>query len=157
MRRFMFLLAVIFLVGASSSQSQTMRAAAQGEKALLFNFVGLNALSLNAYQGGIGAKYFLSDGLALRGLLLFGIDNKTVSTTPEATDNLFTFGIGGAIEYHLPISSSVSPYVGGGLQFMTTSETINSGSFKTTGTTFGIGALMGVEYFFNQSLSLSAE
>ncbi|HEY9167525.1 MAG TPA: porin family protein [Candidatus Kryptonia bacterium] len=163
MRRSMILLAVIFLVGASSVQSQTLRVGAQGQKALLFNFVGLNALNLGAYStyvnqsAGIGAKYFLSDGVAVRGLLLFGINNHTTSTTPEVSDNKFSFGIGGALEYHLPISSSVSPYVGGGLQFMTSTETTNPASFKTTQSMFGVGALMGVEYFFNQSISLGAE
>lgn len=155
----LFLSAFALLATGVDTQAQTLNVAKQGDKAVLFNFVGLSAINLNAYQGGIGAKYFISDGLGVRGMLLFGMDNKTTGGAPEVTDNSLSFGISGALEYHLPLTSQISPYVGGGLTFQTGAETINNGFGinKTSTSSFGLGAIGGIEYFFNQNLSLSAE
>lgn len=168
MFRYAFIFAAALFIVVPSSQAQTLKVASAGDKALLFNFSGLSTLNLGAYQGGIGGKYFLSDGMALRGMLLFGMDNNTTKGTAgftDATDNTLSFGIGGGLEYHLPVSSSVSPYLGGVLQFITSSNTVTPSVFtggtatstKTSQTNFGIGGVAGVEYFFNKNISLSAE
>jgi len=158
MRKVFFLLTALTFLTISNAQSQTLKVAAGGDKAVLFNFVGLSNVALNAYNGGIGGKYFIMDGLALRAMLLFSINNNTTKSNPESTDKTLGFGVGGAVEYHLPLSSSVSPYLGGGLFFTTVTNKQNQFTeFKTTQTTFGIGALAGVEYYFNQNLSLAAE
>jgi opacity protein-like surface antigen len=150
-------LSIILLSTAVNLQAQTLNVAQQGDKALLFNFVGLSTLNLNAYQGGIGGKYFLSDGLAVRAMLLFGLDNKTTSGVPQSTDNSLSFGIGGGIEYHLPLASRLSPYLGGVFSFLNSAETTNPGGGRINSTSFGLGAIGGLEYFFNQNLSLGAE
>lgn len=167
MRRSLILLSAMTLFAASAAQSQ-IKAPTEGSKALLFNFSGLSNLGLGMYQGGIGGKYFLSDAMAVRALLMFGINNQTVNGntgfTDQTTDAL-NFGIGGALEYHLPISSNVSPYVGGGVTFttgtVTSTPSVPSGTaatqFKNTNTSFGIAAIGGIEYFFNQNISLGAE
>jgi opacity protein-like surface antigen len=162
MRKVSILLSALVLLSVSSAQSQTtFTGPSQGSKAILFNFQGLSTLNLNDYpaQYGIGGKYFISKEMAIRAMLLFGMNNQTTKTTPEQTDNSLTFGIGGALEYHLPLSASVSPYVGGGLAFSSSTNKTNAGfgEAKSTSTTFQLGALAGVEYFFNQSLSLGAE
>ncbi len=156
-RKLTALASVLIIIGAASSSAQTLSVAKQGDKAVLFNFVGLSAIDLGAYQGGIGGKYFFSDGMALRAMLLFGIDNTTQSGVPQATDNKLSFGIGGGLEYHLPLAYHISPYFGGLLSFQTAAETVNPGATKTSTTSFGLGALGGIEYFFNDNLSLSAE
>ena len=95
--------------------------------------------------------------MAIRAMLLFGIDDKTTSGTPQFTDNSLSFGIGGGLEYHLPLATNISPYFGGVLSLQSSAETTNPGANKTSTTTFGLGAIGGVEYFFNQNLSLGAE
>ncbi len=157
MRRLTVLLCTLFLATAAHAQSNTISVAQKGEKAVLFNFSGLSNLNLGAYEGGFGGKYFISDGVAVRGMLMFGINNQTTNTNPKFTDNTLSFGIAAALEYHLPLFSQVSPYFGGGIFFNSTGETRNPGSSKTTNSSFGVGALGGVEYFFNQNLSLAAE
>ncbi|OYV85654.1 MAG: hypothetical protein B7Z63_05180, partial [Ignavibacteriae bacterium 37-53-5] len=106
----LILISALVLLGAEETHAQTLNIAKQGDKAVLFNFVGLSTLSLNAYQGGIGGKYFIADGMAIRAMLLFGIDNRTTSGTPQFTDNSLSFGIGGGLEYHLPVATNISPY-----------------------------------------------
>ncbi len=151
------ILSTILLAAAPSVQAQSLNVAKQGDKAVLFNFTGLSTLSLNAYQGGIGGKYFISDGLAVRAMLLFGLDNRTTNSSPQFTDDLLSLGIGGGLEYHLPLASRISPYLGGVFSFLTSAETVNPGGTKISSTSFGLGGIGGIEYFFNQNLSLSAE
>jgi opacity protein-like surface antigen len=167
MRKSVIFLLMLILFAGSAVHSQ-VKPPTEGSKALLFNFVGLSSLGLDMYQGGIGGKYFLSDEMAVRALLIFGINNQTqngvAGFTDETTDQ-FSFGIGGALEYHLPISTHVSPYFGGGISFTTSTTTstpsVPSGTAaaesKQTTTGFQLGAIGGIEYFFNQNLSLSAE
>ncbi len=168
MFRYFAVLAIVLCLAIPSANAQPSNAASAGNKALLFNFSGLGTLNLGEYQGGIGGKYFLSNGTAVRGMLLFGIDNQTnkgAAGFTDATDNKFSFGLGGGLEYHMPLASSVSPYLGGGLFFTTSSETYTPSVFvggtatstKTSQTAFGLGAIGGVEYFFNSNISLSAE
>lgn len=156
--------AILFslLIGATavSTQAQTLDVAKKGDKAVLFNFVGLSALNLNAYQGGIGGKYFFSNRLAMRGMLLFGLDNTTVAASSlvsqSKNDNL-SVGISAGLEYHLALASRISPYIGGTVLFENTQTTVSPGIGSETTTTFGAGAIGGIEYFFNQNISLAAE
>jgi len=157
MRKLILLSSAITLMMFSNGLSQPLVVGTQGSKAILFNFAGLSNLALTGYQGGIGGKYFIQNGLAIRGLLLFGINNSTTNSSPEFTDNKLTLGIGGGLEYHLPISTNVSPYVGGIVSYENSAETVNPGGTKRTTSTFALGAVGGVEYFFNQNISLSAE
>ena len=157
MRKSILLTSLLTLFTVAGAQSQPLSVGTQGSKAILFNFAGLSALNLTAYQGGLGGKYFISNGLVVRALLLFGIDNSTTKSSPQFTDDKLSFGIGGGLEYHLPLASNVSPYVGGALSFVSSARTTNPGANKTSTTAFGLGALGGVEYFFNQNISLSAE
>lgn len=168
MFRLAFAVAVVTAIASSVAGAQTLNVASAGDKAVLFNFTGLSTLNLGAYDGGIGGKYFIRDGVAVRGMLLFGVDNTTTKGAAgmtDAKDNKFALGLEGGLEYHLPLSSRVSPYAGGGIYFMTSAETrtltvpIGAAaiSTKNTSTTFGLGGIAGVEYFFNSNISLAAE
>lgn len=160
MRGKAILFSLLIAATAVSTQAQTLNVAKKGDKAVLFNFVGLSALNLNAYQGGIGGKYFLSNRLALRGMLLFGIDNTTVaasSLVSESKNDNLSVGINAGLEYHLALASRISPYVGGTVLFENTQTTVSPGLGSEKTTTFGAGLIGGVEYFFSQNISLSAE
>ena len=153
-------------------------------KAVLFDFSGLSFLGAGAFNGGFGAKYFLTDVLALRGSLQFLTVSQSVAANPSAgttgTDGSTSatqFGLSAAAEYHL-LKTRVSPYVGGGLSFSTMStqskppvtgataqtttknkiagEVINGVTYDA-GLNFGIDGLAGVEFFITKEVSLAAE
>lgn len=168
-----FPFALIFAASASVAVAQPVEVPDSGDKAVLFSFNGLGTLNLGEYEGGVGVKYFVESDLAVRGMLGFGVDNETTKGAvgyTDSTENTVSFGVGGAVEYHLPLASHVSPYVGGEILFMTSTETRTPSVFtgspfggpsapseKTTSTGFGLGGVAGVEYFFNRNISLAAE
>ncbi len=120
----------------------------------------------------------------LRGSLQFAHANQDILANPGVgqvgTDGSRTatqFGLSAALQYYL-LKTRVSPYVGGGAIFSTTSTTSkNAGSVtppavftQTTtnnslagelgyvaGMTIGVAALVGVEFFMTKELSLGAE
>lgn len=142
---------------AVSVNAEPLNVARQGEKAILFNFSGLGIISLNKYDGGIGGKYFIADNLAVRGMFLLGINNTSSNSAPQASTSRLTFGLEGGLEYHLPLASHLSPFVGGDLSFQTIGTTVDPGNSRSTNTNFGLNAIGGVEYFFTNNISLSAE
>jgi hypothetical protein len=173
-----------FLLGLSLSVSVAFAedfttSIGSGAKAMLFSFSGLQNLGADAYNGGFGAKYFLTGPIALRGTLIFGMATQNDPTTlsPGGTDgsesaSKFGLNIGG--EYHLSVNR-VSPYVGGEVGFSTKSTkvvapiNVANGPQVTTensqtavlgytpGTGIDIGALGGVEFFITKEISLGAE
>ncbi len=160
MRSKLVLVSLLFAIAAVPTKAQSLNVAKHGDKAVLFSFQGLSTLDLGQYQGGFGAKYFVSDGVAMRGMLLFGLDNTTTAASglsPETTQNTLSVGIDGGLEYHMPLASSISPYVGGTVMFENGKTTYNPGANTSGSTIFGAGAIGGIEYFFNQNISLSAE
>jgi opacity protein-like surface antigen len=151
---------------------------------MLFSFSGLATLGASEFDGGIGAKYYLLDQLALRIGLPFAYANQSIpanapagSTGTDGSTSAVRFGLSAAAEYHL-LKTRVSPYVGGGLGFTNTStksktavvapltqsttdnraagETIGGNGFAA-GTAFDVGGIAGVEFFIVKELSLSAE
>jgi hypothetical protein len=152
-------------------------------KAVLFSFNGLSTLGAGAFNGGIGGKYYLLDVLALRASLQFLTASQTLvvaGMNTNGSSSATRFGLTAAAEYHL-LKSRVSPYVGAGIDFSTTStnhknpyaaggalttqvtiknsstgEVLNANSY-TAGATFGINGLGGIEFFITKELSLSAE
>jgi opacity protein-like surface antigen len=169
MKKVAILFTILILVGSISFGQDITPGPSAGSKGMLFAFDGLALIRAGAYQGGFGAKLYLSDYMAVRGMLKFGLNS---SKTPanavgqadgSSSDNIF--GVGGAIELHLT-KSRISPYIGAGIIFSTEStDTIPSGAagFQTTykningSTSIGIGALLGVEYYVTNGVSLSAE
>jgi len=152
MRRLIILLPVLIFLAFADAQSQTTNVPSNGSKALLFDFAGLSDLGANAYNGGIGGKYFLSDQMALRAMLLFGLDNRTFA---GAKNDDIQFGLSAGLECHLPISAHVSPYLGGML-IAKTEDTKMTGATSTS-TSVEVGGIAGVEYFFSKNISLAAE
>ncbi len=148
-----------------------------GSKALLFEFSGLNNLSANSFNGGIGGKYYIQSHMAVRGGLQFVNINQdfpfqgTGGADGEARAG--QFGIFGAVEIHLD-TSRVSPYWGGGfgLAFSSTESKTTvadptdqvsilnnrNGEFGYFGGIgFSLFGMAGVEIFILKNLSLAAE
>ena len=148
-----------------------------GSKAFLFEFSGLDNLSANSFNGGVGGKYYIKSNMAVRGGLQFVNINQdfpfqgTGGIDGEAQAS--QYGIFGAIEIHLD-TSRVNPYWGAGLGISFTStesktteadpidqETIQNnrdGEFGYFGgTEFNIFGMVGVEIFILKNLSLAAE
>jgi hypothetical protein len=157
-----------------------------GTKALLFTFNGLSFISAGNFDGGAGFKYYIMDGMAVRGALIFTNAHATLPTNPVApatgTDGSQSATTGGftvALEKHLN-NHRVSPYIGGGGLFSVTSteaknvvtgnpppdqttfknraagETIN-GQFFQGGTSGGVFGLIGFEFFLKKDISFSGE
>lgn len=170
---------VALLVSVSVSMAQDVTAPnAAGTKALLFSFSGLSELKAGSYNGGIGAKYFLTAPIAIRAGLQFGMQSQVVKTTlasggKDGSNSATIMGITLGAEYHLSFAR-VSPFVGGVINYVTGSTTqkspINSANgpevtikngtipgYTAPGNAFGIAGLGGVEFFITKELSLSAE
>ena len=149
---------------------------AAGSKAVLFSFSGLSNLGANNFDGGAGMKFYLTTPLALRVGVQVGISGTTIPANPgtnesgiDGSTSSTTFGIEGAVEYHIT-TSRLTPYFGGGVGFgmisneskppVTGTGTLYQRTTKNgpgAGTTLNFFALMGVEYFIVNEISLAAE
>jgi hypothetical protein len=169
------IVALFLLIPASKSFGQDATSAAgAGSKALLFSMV---MLTPSAYNGGLGAKYYLADPFALRGSLQFGFaDHKTPGVggadDEEVSATVFGVSVGG--EYHF-MKTRVSPYAGLDLGVMTTSTDSKNtvppfadvknyangvsigGVAYQGGLNFRAGLIAGVEFFVTNEVSLGAE
>ena len=121
-------LAVAMAVSFASAE-EGATSVAQGKWAGLFTFNGLSNLSASSYNGGVGAKYFLSNNLAVRGGIQFAHSSVDVLVIPVPTPPFSSldgynhgtmFGITAGLEYHL-LPTRVSPYIGGGVSFSSAS------------------------------------
>lgn len=147
-----------------------------GDFALLFDLGGLASLALNGFNGpggdtseygaGFGAKYFVANDVAVRiGLTLRSLSRKAPVTDTLLLNDEFTsfrFAIAPSVTYNLVKSSSVAGYVGGQLTYAMANAT-NTPSDTTkratdaTSSTFGIGALIGAEWFPWSNVSIAGE
>ena len=178
MKKIIMFLAIIIIAGSATAQNNNNAFVSKGKKAILFSFSGLGDLNADAYNGGIGGKYFISDNLALRLGVQFNYESETTPANETETENGLDgdksstqFGINAAAEYHLT-NSRISPYVGGGASYTSfSSEQFNrivwdksytglveKNTFEKSGvSTFQIYAIAGIEVFIVQWLSLAAE
>jgi hypothetical protein len=183
----LFVVATILSLGASCSLSQdVVPNIRSGSTAVLFSFGGLSFLSAGTFDGGVGARYYLSQGMSVRVGIQFTSASETISANPAAnqsgadgSNSATVMGVGGAVEWHMG-RGRVMPYLGLGAAFSTAStdskpvrvgappltqpETKNaSGGLTVNGTTYFGGtsirafALVGVEFFLYRELSLAAE
>jgi hypothetical protein len=165
-----FILMVIFTIfgiaqenKSSEKENAFVPEIKSGSTGLLFAFDG-ELLRANTYNGGIGLKYFMKDNLAIRGVLSLNYKNqntpKSESTTYDNESTNFNLGISGDFEYYLK-KGRVSPYIGAGLGFSTSSSEQKSGGYTYTnndaGFTLSFYLLAGAELFILPELSLSAE
>jgi hypothetical protein len=125
----------------------TLSAGAQEQKwGLVFNLWDVAAGSVDSSDGlsaGAGAKYWIAEKMAIRGLL----DFEYVRNSTTDTSSTF-FGLGAAFEYHL-VTGRVSPYTGAlvGVGIIPDPSEVR----------FTLGGLLGVELRVMQALGLFAE
>ncbi len=177
MKKFLILFVVIIFVSIPVFAGSDSPGSTAGNKGILFQFSGLNALGAGAYNGGFGAKLFLSDYMAVRGVVCLALSSSKIPANPGAGqigadggNSSSTFGIGGGIELHLT-KNRISPYFGGGIMLTSRSTeskpadtapaggTINQTVTKNADgyTEFSFGGIFGVEYYITDGVSLSAE
>ncbi len=183
MKSFLMVAVASLLVSAISPGQDVIPSISGGSKAVLFDFSGLADLSAGTYEGGIGARYYLSSDMAVRGGLQFTSASVTYPTnvtgvpSQDGSRSATQFGILGALEVHMT-RGRVSPYLGAGAGVTLTSteykqpmvgpgtqpvvknnaggETINGKTYYGS-TALGIYGLVGVEFFLYKELSLGAE
>ena len=144
-----------------------------GKIGLRFSVQGLDNVGVGMVNCGIGLKGWLADNVAVRGNFGFGFSDFTgESTNEDYTDYKdkergISFGVGP--EYHPLAGNRVSPYIGVGITFSTSTTEEEPSIHKTnpspydtklekwSSSGFGGGGLVGVEFFMGSNLSLSGE
>lgn len=173
----LIVIVTIFMMVLSMNAQEEKAFMERGARAILFEFSGLDNLGVNSYRGGIGAKYFWSNDLAIRGSLQFANIREDIpfpgTDGVDGYEKASQFGLLVAVEKHLT-TSRLSPYFGGGLglSFTSTEEktpdvdadaqiTYKNGwvfddDYRGE-TGFQIFGIIGAEIFVLRMLSLSAE
>jgi opacity protein-like surface antigen len=181
MKRLVAVLLVLVLVCGPALAADTAKPITKaGSKALMFDLGGLANLSANNYQGGLGFKYYISNGFAVRvalGFTMSSVTEKNPSTvTPlpatqlsESKLSSMSFTIAPGIQYDLVTTNAVVAYVGAQVSFTSSSQERtgnNAGtgvgflkdySYKTSSSIFGAAAFIGVEWFAWENISLAGE
>lgn len=144
---------------------------AKGDKAMVFMFKGFDHLGLRGYPGcyGLGMRYYINDGVALRGGVMFGKDSETEKSDMEGyadTEwNDSTIGVDLVYERHLEAPCpSISPYWGVGAGFLSeTNEYIYAAGMDMTNTEtdkfsgFRAYGVLGFEWGFTGCMTLGGE
>lgn len=189
MKKIIFVLTGLILFSSTVlfSQDEVKNENYSGRMGLLFTFRGFSDLGAGNFQGGIGGKLFMTNQLALRAGVLFASEKNNIPANPnpgqsgqDGKISATEFGVNAAVEFHLfsPQSYRVSPYIGGGVGFNTTStendepvvgnnnqrvvkNNINGEQIGDNryfgGTELSVFALLGAEFFLFKELSLAAE
>jgi hypothetical protein len=179
MKRLVAVLLVVALVCGTVIAAETAKPITKaGGKALMFDLGGLANLSASNYQGGLGFKYYISNGFAVRAGLGFGNSSETTknpaTTVPanQLSESKFTsmsFTIAPGIQYDLVTANAVVAYVGAQVSFTSSNQERtgnNAGmgvgftqgsSYKTSASIFGAAAFVGVEWFPWENISFAGE
>jgi opacity protein-like surface antigen len=112
---------------------------------------------------GVGFKYFISDGMALRFALAFLSNSFGADSINPGEVTITAFGIGAGVEWHMRPLYSTSPYVGAQVSFASSSTDVKTGTGgkdvedKTSSSNFGIEAIAGFDWFFTKAIAIGAE
>ncbi len=97
-------------------------------------------------MGSLGAKYFITDAIAVRAGV--GFDNVASGGTS------FTgYDLAAGFEYHFGGRNGVSPYAGAQVSY--SGSSLSAGG--STASDFGVRAVFGGEYFFSNNFSWAGE
>jgi len=160
MKLFIFMVLAVMLVGMTAQAAEVPTS--KGDKAMVFMFSGLDDLGLGGYGGdyGIGMRYYISDGTALRVGAQFGTESYTDDDS-DSDAKYSVYGLNAVYEKHLEgACSSVCPYWGVGAGFSMFSDKYTDADDDTwtdSGTSFGIFGLLGFEWGFTNCLTLGGE
>lgn len=179
MKKFVAVVVLLSTVAATGMAGDPSKPISKtGSKALLFDLTGLAVLSAGNYQGGIGGKYFVANGFAVR-LALGAFSSATTTTNPavpipaiQLSESRYTsvgFSIVPGVQWNVAQSNAIQAYVGLQISYSRKVEerTGNASSFdlgftkdngyKKWENSFGAGALVGVEWFAWDNISLAGE
>ena len=110
----------LLLAGATPAAEVATTA---GSRALLFDFQGLDNLGVGSFEGGIGLRWYLKDGLALRPAVGYGWQederdpyeqNDIQYSGAKQSSDLFELTL--VLEKRLPAHGAVAPYLGIGFE-----------------------------------------
>jgi hypothetical protein len=170
------LLVILALASAAATARAAEVTTASGTREMIFVFHGLSDLGLSGYNSGLGLRYFIRDGLALRPALGFGWsrtrthpDQSIPKPRPSDAREIDTsVSLELALEKHLPGPRSVSPYVGASLYGLYTNNKTYphlaadapSGAVTKVTTKETDGSLLGLlgfEWALTDAITLGAE
>lgn len=161
MKLFIFMVLAVMLVGMTAQAGEVPTS--RGDKAMVFMFQGLNDLSLRGYDGeyGIGLRYYIADGTAIRGGIVLGIGSET-DEQDEVEESSSSYGLEIIYERHMESPcASVSPFWGLGGEFSSVSEeeknNVTDDEYRTSGTAFGVFGVAGFEWGFTDCITLGGE
>ena len=178
MKRIAIVMLVLLFVTSLSLAGDPKPITHSGAKALLFDLSGLANLAAGNYGGGLGAKYYIGQDFAVR--LGFGFNTATTTTknplsplpanqVAESKATSTEFSVEPAVTYNIARTSTVVAYVGGMFLYTSSSDkrdgnsaglgvAYNAGaSYRASTSSFGLAALLGVEWFPWENVSFSAE
>jgi hypothetical protein len=140
MKRLVLVLIAVVLISISAFAEGTPKAGEFGiqTSVAVFTFLSVPPLA------SLGAKYWITDAMALRAGLGFA--------SQSGSNSMTAYDIGAGFEYHFAGKGGVSPYAG--IQASINSQTPSGGS-ATTG--YMINAVLGGEYFFSNNFSWGGE
>ena len=154
MEKKIFIVLFIFFLFTNIAFSEDIDAPtdvpAASHSAFIFNTNNL-LLDLDSYQGGVGFKLLLDNQYAFR-FLIDGYYSNSLNT--------FSFTLGTAFEGHFTPYDMISPYWGAFIDggYLTQSVITDNENWTTDKSIpFSIGAILGVEVFIFEYLSVFAE
>lgn len=163
-----------------------------GTMAMEFSFGGLNSMSFPGeliasflfpgegttdakYLYGAGAKYYVSDGLALRAILGFSTNTSGADSLTSGKTTGTLFGIVVGAEMHTHSVYAISPYFGAQIVFASgssdntksvgstpgkgtpTIQAATTTETKYSATGFGVGVVAGFDWYVLKSIALGFE
>ena len=160
MKLFIFIVLAVMLVATTAMAAEVPTS--EGDKALVFMFQGLDDLSLDGYGGdyGVGMRYYIADGTAIRLGVQFA--GETYTDDDSDFEEVYSaYGLSAVYEKHLEgACSSVSPYWGVGASFTMLSVEYtdqNDDTWTDSGSGFGGFAVVGFEWGFTNCMTLGGE
>lgn len=136
-----------------------------GEKSILFQLSKDN-LFPDGFMGGVGYQFYISKNAALRIPVGFGysseLEEKPDNTEADKESESWSLRLTPGIRYNLGKGEKVNIYTGAQLMFEYGSSTISGKDFKSNEELssiyrWGIGAMLGAEWFPWKSLSFGLE
>jgi len=166
MKLFMFAIIAVMLIGTTAIAAEVPTS--KGDKAMMFSFHGFDDMHLHGYDSlyGIGLRYYIADGTAIRAGLEFGNWSRTETANDpdnyeDEEESWSFYGASVVYEKHLEAPcSSISPYYGVGATFQIVSAecTDEYGQTDTeSGTGFGGFGVLGFEWAFTNCMTFGGE
>jgi hypothetical protein len=153
---------------AAAQDSKPDSSESRHRTAVLFS---INEFRLDSFNGGIGFKYWVSDGFAQITTINGSYSKAEREQTAALTGNIdkdIVYGASMGIEKHWGITRNISPYLGAsiGVGFEDKSEKVNSANYLgalytteriTSSTSYSLELSFGVEVFLAEHISLAGQ